>query len=115
MRHPWSRCSRLVLLVGVLALPGCSLMDVPLWRLPPPSAGQECAVEQVRDVAYYEGPGPASCWQRLDLFLPRGRVDYPVVLLVHGGAWIGGDNRCCGLYSAVGEFLARQGIGVVLP
>src|SRR5262249_56357633 len=28
---------------------------------------------------------------------------------------MGGDNRCCGLYSAVGEFLARQGIGVVLP
>jgi acetyl esterase/lipase len=37
-----------------------------------------------------------------------------VLLLVHGGAWMHGDNRCCGLYSAVGEFFASQGIGCVL-
>ena len=29
--------------------------------------------------------------------------------------WILGDNRCCGLYSSVGQFLASQGIGAVLP
>src|SRR5439155_11237646 len=52
---------------------------------------------------------------RLDLFLPCGVKDYPVVVLVHGGAWVIGDNRCCGLYSSVGEFLARHGIGAVLP
>src|SRR5262249_14683330 len=43
------------------------------------------------------------------------KKDYPVVILVHGGAWMLGDNRCCGLYSSVGEFLASQGIGAVLP
>src|SRR5207237_6481418 len=52
---------------------------------------------------------------RLDLYLPKGKKDFPVVFLVHGGAWMLGDNRCCGLYSSVGEFLASQGIGVVLP
>ncbi len=49
------------------------------------------------------------------MFLPKGKQDYPVVILVHGGAWIMGDNRCCGLYSSVGEFLASQGIAAVLP
>jgi acetyl esterase/lipase len=69
----------------------------------------------IRDVVYHEGPGPASSRHRLDLFLPKGVKDYPVVLLVHGGAWVMGDNRSCGLYSSVGEFLARRGIGAVLP
>ena len=36
-------------------------------------------------------------------------------MLVHGGTWMVGDNRCCGLYSSVGEFLASQGIAAVLP
>ena len=36
-------------------------------------------------------------------------------MLVHGGGWDQGDNRCCGLYSSVGHFLASQGIGAVLP
>ncbi len=38
-----------------------------------------------------------------------------MLVLVHGGAWAIGDNRCCGLYSSVGQFLASQGIGVVMP
>src|SRR5262249_36539523 len=50
-----------------------------------------------------------------DLFLPEGKKDFPVVVLVHGGAWVMGDNRCCGLYTAVAEWLAGQGIGVVVP
>ncbi len=36
-------------------------------------------------------------------------------MLVHGGAWVMGDNRCCGLYTSVGEYLAGRGIGVVVP
>ena len=94
---------------------GCRVTDVPLWRPagPPPAAAFQ--VERVRGLAYYSGPGADAHRHRLDLFLPRGKKDYPVVLLVHGGAWMLGDNRCCGLYSSVGEFLAGQGIGAVLP
>jgi acetyl esterase/lipase len=72
-------------------------------------------VDRIRAVAYYEGPDADAFRHRLDLFLPRGRKNFPVVVLVHGGAWLTGDNRCCGLYSAVGEFLAGQGIAAVLP
>jgi acetyl esterase/lipase len=72
-------------------------------------------VEEVRGVAYYDGPDADPVRHRLDLFLPQGHSGYPVALLVHGGAWQLGDNRCCGLYSAVGRLLASQGGGAVLP
>jgi acetyl esterase/lipase len=72
-------------------------------------------VEQVRGLDYHGGPQADDYRHRLDLYLPRGKKDFPVVLLVHGGVWMVGDNRCYGLYASVGEFLARQGVGVVLP
>jgi acetyl esterase/lipase len=72
-------------------------------------------VGQVHGVSYYSGPDRDPFRHSLDLFLPRGRKNYPVVMLVHGGAWLFGDNRCCGLYSSVGEFLASRGFGAVLP
>jgi acetyl esterase/lipase len=104
-------------LVGVvlvaLATPACRVTDVPLWG--PPELPDAVPVERVRDVAYYTGPDADPHRHHLDLFLPRGRKDFPVVFFVHGSAWIVGDNRCCGLYSSVGEFLASQGIGAVLP
>ena len=74
-----------------------------------------CGVERIKDVSYYDGPHADAARHKLDLYLPKGKADYPVVILVHGGAWIMGDNRCCGLYTSVGEFLASQGIGAVLP
>jgi acetyl esterase/lipase len=97
----------------LLGLTGCRVTNLPLWG-PAPSA-DACAVECIRDVPYYDGPDADPLRHHLDLFLPRGEKDFPVVVLVHGGAWIMGDNRCCGLYSSVGEFLAGQGIGAVLP
>jgi acetyl esterase/lipase len=98
-----------------LAGAGCRLPDVALWRLTGarPAGGFE--VEHVRGLAYYDGPGADNHRHRLDLWLPRGQSGYPVVILVHGGVWMVGDNRCCGLYASVGEFLARQGIAAVLP
>src|SRR5262249_56049623 len=54
------------------------------------------------------GPG-------LALFVAKGGGGYRVVMLVHGGAWMLGDKSCCGLYTSVGEFLAGQGVGVVMP
>jgi acetyl esterase/lipase len=99
----------------LVVLPACHVTDMPLWRAARPSSADLFEVEQVRGVTYFEGLPADTFRHQLDLFLPRGLKDYPVVLLVHGGAWIMGDNRSCGLYSAVGECLARQGIGAVLP
>jgi acetyl esterase/lipase len=91
------------------------MTDVPLWGPAGPTPANACQVEVVRDIAYCSGLGADEHRHRLDLFLPKGKKDYPVVLLVHGGAWMLGDNRCCGLYSSVGTFLASQGIAAVLP
>jgi acetyl esterase/lipase len=89
--------------------------SLPLWGLPGPPPPGACAVAELRDVAYRDGPKADSYRNRLDLFYPKDKKGYPVVVLVHGGGWTLGDNRCCGLYSSVGQFLASQGIGVVMP
>jgi acetyl esterase/lipase len=91
------------------------IMSIPLWRpLAPPAPGA-VSVQEVREIAYRNDAAADPIRHRLDLFLPRGTKNYPVVVLVHGGGWDMGDNRCCGLYSSVGHFLASQGIGAVLP
>jgi acetyl esterase/lipase len=112
MRHPaaWLRAA---CALAVLAAPACrdgqGLLRPAPGRVPPPFE-----VVCVRDVAYYDGLDADDTRHRLDLFLPQGHSGYPVVLLVHGGAWMVGDKSCYGLYSAVGEFLASQGVGAVL-
>jgi acetyl esterase/lipase len=110
---PRARIRVLIVALALSALPACRVTDVPLWG--PTETGPSDAVERIRDISYYDGPQADPGRHKLDLFLPKGKTDYPVVVLVHGGAWTMGDNRCCGLYSSVGEFLASQGIGAVLP
>lgn len=106
---------RLWLLAILLAIvPACRVTDWRLWDRAD-KTNDACGVKHVRDVAYYDGPQADAHRHRVDLFLPKGKSDFPVVVLVHGGAWMLGDNRCCGLYSTVGEYLASQGIGAVLP
>ncbi len=85
--------------------------SIPLWK----SAIASSEFEEIRDVPYKTGPGTDPFRHRLDMFLPRNKKDFPIVVLVHGGGWDTGDNRCAGLYSSVGQFLASQGIGAVLP
>ncbi len=105
---------RWLLALAALAVPACHVTDIPFWGpLEPPFPGA-CEVERVRGVVYCGGPDEDRR-HRLDLFLPKGLKDYPVVVMVHGGAWMVGDNRGCGLHSSVGEFLARHGIGAALP
>src|SRR5579862_1180458 len=108
---------RRLLLVAVLTLmtAGCHVTDMTLWHPAEPLPPDACQVETIRDVAYYTGPDADNHRHHLDLFLPKGKKDFPIVFLIHGGAWMIGDNRCCGLYSSVGEFLASRGIGAVLP
>jgi acetyl esterase/lipase len=84
-----------------------------LWR--PIERSDAIEVEHIRKIAYYDGPGADRVRHSLDMFIPKGKSDFPVVVLLHGGAWVVGDNRCCGLYSTVGAYLASQGIGVVMP
>jgi acetyl esterase/lipase len=104
----------LAVALSVAASSACGAQDLVLWRppTPPPDA---LSVRRVVKLAYVEGKDADRFRHRLDLYVPKGKKDFPVIVLVHGGSWIIGDNRCFGLYSSVGEFLASRGIGVVMP
>ncbi len=75
------------------------------------------AIDEVRverNIAYYTGPGADKLKNKLDLYLPKGRHDFPVVVFVHGGAWVFGDKDFFGAHEAVGRMFAQHGIGAAV-
>jgi acetyl esterase/lipase len=58
------------------------------------------------DIAYYDGPDAHPLKHRLDLFVPNGLPNAPVLVFVHGGGWSSGDKS---LYGFVGRTFAQQG------
>ncbi len=73
------------------------------------------AVEEYLNVTYFLGDEADAVRHKLDLYLPKGKKDYPVLVFIHGGAWMFGDKSTFGMYSSVGRFLAENGVGVVMP
>jgi acetyl esterase/lipase len=71
-------------------------------------------VKAVKNVAYYEGDDSHSKKHKLDLYVPEGVKDFPVLFFVHGGAWISGDKDFFGIYETFAKTYAKQGIGVVV-
>ena len=77
---------------------------------PPPPAAPLSSVSIERNVAYVDGAGAR---QRLDLYLPRDRKSFPVVVWYHGGGWTVGHRRgILGRNDRLGRALASRGIGV---
>ena len=64
-------------------------------------------VEVKKNIAYYQAKDADKVKHKLDLYLPKGKAKFPVVLFVHGGAWIFGDKRFFGGY------YEKQKFGVV--
>ncbi len=81
---------------------------------PEKSAAKTFEVEPVRDLAYYDGDDADKVKHKLDLYLPKGKKDFPVLFFVHGGAWMRGDKNYFGVYSALGNQFARHGVGAVV-
>ena len=48
--------------------------------------------EVILDVAYAQIPGVDTSLTSLDIYLPESGQDHPVVIYVHGGAWVTGDK-----------------------
>jgi acetyl esterase/lipase len=71
-------------------------------------------VRILKDLSYYDGMDRDKVKHQLDLILPEGKKDFPVLLFVHGGAWVHGDKNFLGVYTALGKVLAQQGIGVAV-
>lgn len=72
---------------------------------------EKFAVEKHRNLAYNSARDADPVRHKLDLYVPKGAKDYPVMMFVHGGAWKSGNKD---LYVALGENFARQGIGTAI-
>jgi len=68
-------------------------------------------VVAITDLAYYDGPDFDPQKHLLDLFLPEGLPAAPVLIFVHGGAWVSGDKS---LYSYIGHAFAQEGFVTVV-
>jgi acetyl esterase/lipase len=67
-------------------------------------------VEAKKDISYLDGDDTPK--HKLDLYLPAGKRNFPVLVFIHGGSWRNGDRS---QYSALASRFAKTGIGVVVP
>jgi acetyl esterase/lipase len=115
-------CGATIALAGWLALPGVAAEPERQPAAAGPAAASDPAavppalgaVTTKRNIPYYDGADADPVKHKLDLFLPAEAKDFPVVLFVHGGAWMIGDKADFGIYAALGRMLASQGIGAVM-
>jgi acetyl esterase/lipase len=93
------------------------LLLVVLWVAATPVAAEPAPFEQqsYRNIAYYEGRDADSVRHMLDVHVPKGQKDFPVLFFVHGGGWVKGNKDHLGVYSVLARAFNRYGIGVVCP
>jgi acetyl esterase/lipase len=105
---------RLMNPLRLLALPLCALLLTVAARADdskkPAKEEKRFEVEVVKDVAYNDAKD-ADEKQKLDLYLPKGQKDFPVLFFVHGGTWKSGDRK---QYEKLGKLYAERGLGMVV-
>jgi acetyl esterase/lipase len=69
-------------------------------------------VEVRKDIAYADGKPDDAKKHMLDIYMPKGKTSFPVLIFIHGGSWRSGDRS---LYPALANRFAKEGIGVVVP
>ncbi len=94
-------------ILGHLAVWFCIVLGA-LGSLAQQKPADDPAVRVIRDVAYYDGKEADAKKHQLDLYLPKEKKDFPVLMFVHGGAWRSGDRA---LYGALGQTFAKAGFG----
>ncbi|MDQ6760032.1 MAG: alpha/beta fold hydrolase, partial [Acidobacteriota bacterium] len=77
-----------------------------------PSSELAPTVVRQKDIPYVEGPAAEAAKHQLDLYLPQGKTNFPVLVFIHGGSWRSGDRSN---YPALANRFAKEGIGVVVP
>jgi len=78
--------------------------------LPPPEISPN--VEVRKDISYTGGDLADAAKHKLDLYLPKGKKNFPVMVFLHGGSWRSGDRA---MYPVLGNRFARAGVGVAIP
>lgn len=77
----------------------------------PHKTGGDFQVESITGVTYFEGDDSDPVRHKLDLYLPKGQKDFPVVIFVHGGTWKSGSKD---LYAPIAKLWAKNGIGAAV-
>jgi acetyl esterase/lipase len=85
---------------------------LPLLVPAPARADEKAAyeVEVVKNVTYNKADDADPERHKLDLYLPRGAKDYPVLFFIHGGGWNRGSKNG---FAGHGKTFASRGIGFV--
>jgi acetyl esterase/lipase len=78
---------------------------------PADAAGTGFEVVKHADIAYRTDKDADKERHKLDVYLPKGQKDFPVLFFVHGGAWKSGNKSW---YAALGHAFAQLGVGVVV-
>jgi acetyl esterase/lipase len=76
-----------------------------------PVGAEAIEVDEKKDISYYAGDGADPIKHKLDLFLPKGKENFPVLFFIHGGSWREFDRKD---HAGVGRQFARKGIGTVV-
>jgi acetyl esterase/lipase len=76
-----------------------------------PADGPPEAFDKHPDIAYRTDKDADKARHLLDVYVPKGKKDFPTVLFVHGGTWKSGDKN---MYASLGKSLAADGIGCVI-
>lgn len=83
--------------------PGCRAAAGALRAAQSPPAGQAGA-RVLRDIAYGDDPR-----QRMDVHLPPRPENAPVILMVHGGAWMGGSRSAANVVTNKAAYWLPRG------
>jgi len=81
--------------------------NAPSFTVPPVRMSAD--VEIHKDIAYVGDNLPKH---KLDVYIPKGKKNFPVMVFFHGGGWKSGDRS---EYPLLGYRFAKAGIGVVIP
>jgi acetyl esterase/lipase len=77
----------------------------------PPSTVAD-TVEVTNGIAYAAGRDEDADKHKLDLYAPKGKTMWPVLVFLHGGSWRSGDRSN---YPALANRFVGEGFGVVVP
>jgi acetyl esterase/lipase len=86
-----------------------AIFAAPALGLSIPLVGLDPSVQASRNIPYVEHALPK---QQLDLYLPKDKTNFPMLVFIHGGGWTSGDRA---LYQPLGALFAKAGIGVAIP
>ena len=93
-------------LVALLSLAAPDARRCRLWP-----RKRRSRVEVKTNLTYYSGEGADKYRHRLDMYVPKGQRDVPVMMFVHGGGFTVGIKD---QYGFVGEVLASRGIATAV-